>query len=210
MATSKPTVVAVRTRGKLANNSKRKQVLPPVRIEYVRFVLSFFEMDLSQSTAWRSKYVSLRGNANRRGIACTLDFADYLELALSVGLDDAYRIGRHRGHYHLSRNLDLGGYTLGNCSFKLAEVNVFERTLNGGSQRAGDKKRGRNKHNDSGVALASLKRSKPFRVVSPKGKVFTGVNITDFCKKHGIHGSNMSEVCAGRKPHAQGWTGEYL
>jgi len=52
---------------------------------------------------------------------------------------------------------------------------------------------------------AKIKISKPFKVKSPDGKIYEGINLTQFSKKYNLHSSHMWEVIKGKRISHKGW-----
>lgn len=53
-------------------------------------------------------------------------------------------------------------------------------------------------------------RAKRFRLVSPEGVVYEGLNVSEFCKQQGLNRSNVITVCSGKAKLHKGWSGEYV
>jgi hypothetical protein len=49
-------------------------------------------------------------------------------------------------------------------------------------------------------------KERPFRLVDPTGRLIEGINLTQFCKTHGLNQGGMWCVLAGQKPHHKGYT----
>lgn len=54
-------------------------------------------------------------------------------------------------------------------------------------------------------AKLSASKSKPFRLISPDGQIFEGVNIKDFAIKQGLCPSSLTAVASGKRRHYRGW-----
>lgn len=158
---------------------------------------------------WRKKFIELRRNAPYRGASCTLTLDQYVKLAVKAGIKSPTEIGKGSDNFNLSRKGDVGDYTFSNCRFILKSENLEEKHVNGGIDSAAEKKRGRTKLNDLSVLRQSKKMSKTFRVVSPSGEVFKGLNLKEFCKQRGLTATSMFAVCRGDQHSAKGWTGKY-
>lgn len=48
--------------------------------------------------------------------------------------------------------------------------------------------------------------AKPFKVISPTGEIFEGLNITEFAQKHGLEQSLLTFVINGKRCSHKGWT----
>jgi hypothetical protein len=150
-----------------------------------------------------------------------------MKLAKRAKLTRPDDIGKAPHHYAMARKGDAGDYEVGNCRFITVEQNTWEKTVNGGSYVAAEKLRGRTKENDPSVARSAEKlrgrtksthvgyqivseaRSKPFAVLSPRGKKYVGRNVKEFAAKHGLNQSELSKVFRGAVAHHKGWTGYY-
>lgn len=170
---------------------------------YENFVSEFYE-----------KWIRLRYAAKGRNCECLLTFKQYLKLAKRAGLVEPDQIGKSRYSFQMGRKGDIGDYVWGNCRFITKEQNDIELTRNGGRAR-GDAKRskllkGRTAETDPGIAAAALKKSRSFIICNPGGKKFKGVNVSAFCREHGLTTTAVQGVCAGRRPHHKGWTGYYV
>lgn len=160
----------------------------------------------SDSETWHLKWRSLHVRSKRRQIECTLSFKQFLKLALRAGLKSPDEIGRHNHQYNLARYGDAGGYTPRNCRFVLSSVNRDERVTNGGIERGAAKRRGLTKDNCEWRARTAQKLGRPFCVVSPKGKVIRGSNLTEFCRKHNLNPGCIRQVMRGTRKQSKGWT----
>lgn len=177
---------------------------------------------------WHKKYVTLRANAPKRGVLMKLTFAQYKRLAKRAGITDPEQIGNKPGKFQMGRKGDKGNYEWGNCRFITLEQNREEQHQNGGNIRGALKRKGYTKDNRPAIAAmaedfrtrskkthAYIRRrakkvSKGFVAFSPEGKKYTGVNLTEFCEKHGLSQGNMSNVCRGTREHYKGWTVKYV
>jgi hypothetical protein len=81
------------------------------------------ENELDRKT--RRKYTTKRRDAELRGIPFNLSYEEFKDLLKDAGI--TYKdIGSFKGQYCLCRKGDLGGYVVGNCSYKLTEENREE------------------------------------------------------------------------------------
>jgi hypothetical protein len=158
---------------------------------------------------WVVKFRTLRGNAKRRKVKCSLTLSQYVKLVIKAGLTHPNQIGRKKGQYQMARDGDTGDYEWGNCRFITIEENQVEREENGGTEAQIEKLTGRTKENHPGVRASAEKQSKPFCVRSPDGRVYKGVNLKEFANKHGLHQGSLAHVCRGDRLHTKGWTGKY-
>jgi group I intron endonuclease len=73
-------------------------------------------------------------------------------------------------------------------------------------KRGGDKRRGR-KNSAVHVAKTVAACSKPFSLVSPDGKAYSGKNVAEFCRKHGLSKSAICQLQKGVRGHHsyKGW-----
>ena len=46
---------------------------------------------------------------------------------------------------------------------------------------------------------------KNFKLISPSGMVVEGINVTQFCKIHGLQQQNITKVLSGKRPSHLGW-----
>lgn len=44
-----------------------------------------------------------------------------------------------------------------------------------------------------------------YAFISPEGKVYRGLNIRDFARRHGLDAANMQHVHLGERNHHKGW-----
>jgi hypothetical protein len=177
---------------------------------------------------WVRKLKVLYNNAPKRDAKCKLTLSQYLKLVIEAGLTVPSQIGKKSHQYNISRKGDTGDYTYKNCKCITHAQNMAERIKNGGNAAASEKMSGRTKENHSGIrAMAeklrgrtkdtdpsvksqSEKVSKAYRIVSPDGKVYKGINLTEFAKKHDLDYSCLKRVFSGVRPHHKGWTGKYI
>lgn len=108
---------------------------------------------------WKNKYTNKKGNAKKKGIPFLLSFEEYMELVAEAGLIDPEQIGISIDSYHLSRYGDVGPYEIGNCRFIPHRENLKEKIINGGTERAANKNRGKTKDTHDSVKTISLKAS---------------------------------------------------
>jgi len=137
-----------------------------------------------------------------------------MKLAARAGLIAPTQIGLRTKQFQMARLGDSGDYVWGNCRFITADENLQEKMENGGTDVAARKiskaLTGRTKANSADKASAAKKLSKPFRLVSPTGRVYTGSNLVEFCADHSLSESMMMRLCRGGCRTAQGgWTGKY-
>jgi hypothetical protein len=178
-------------------------VVPVVRREVIVVDVG---LKARHAEIWHLKWRRLMIRSKRRGLPCTLTFRQFLRLATRAGLTRPSQIGTASSQYNLSRYGDTGGYTPGNCRFITSAQNREERVTNGGIERGAAKRRGLTASNCAWRARIAEKISKPFALVSPSGKVYRGVNLTAFCKAHGLNQGNVGCVARGTKSQTQGWT----
>lgn len=63
-------------------------------------------------------------------------------------------------------------------------------------------------HNNYGskrTEESNNKISKYFKVISPNGEIYEGINLSKFCKIHNLHQSNMCQVLKGNLKQYKGW-----
>lgn len=189
-------------------------------------------LNVADTEEWFAKYQIHRSSSNQRGYNTELSFADYLTKATTGGLTDPNQIGRCKGQFVLGRVGDVGNYTNESCRFIPVEQNHHERYENGmhieGFQRRFDSmvgqtkennervrksaetRTGRTKETNEGHARQAAALAKSFTIIAPDGTVYTGNNVADFCKEHGLGVFNIYNVFAGRAAHHKGWTGHYV
>lgn len=160
-----------------------------------RAFLSLTGLDPNDVIAWGHKFRDLGFNSDNKGVRCTLTFEEYVRLAIEAGVNKPSLIGRSTGEFQMGRLGDTGDYSPGNCRFITMEQNKIECKLNGGSSRQASKIR--------------VKLSKRYRVVSPSGVVYEGLNLKAFCLEHNLHNGTMSQVLRGILTQHKGWTGTY-
>lgn len=49
-------------------------------------------------------------------------------------------------------------------------------------------------------------KQRPFEVIGPAGEHIRGINLTHFCRVHGLNQGVMWQVIKGQKPHHKGYT----
>lgn len=182
-------------------------------------------LDIEDTKAWFKKYRGVVRNAKCRDIECPLTFLQYMKLAVKAGLTQPSDIGMAVHQYNLGRIGDEGPYEWGNCRFITFKQNRRERVTNGrmeamaeamrgkagpGSLAAAKLRKGKTKYTCEALAKMSRAISKRFRLVSPKGKVYIGDSLTEFCESKGLAYSSMAMVCNGTKGSVKGWTGSYM
>lgn len=173
--------------------------------------LGFLRKDIS---TWIKKYKTFRKNKKREGYLCTITFKKYLSLAIKAGVKHPSQIGLRMDQFQMGRRGDTGDYVPGNCRFITGQQNLNEKFLNGGAARGYKKSSktlsGRTKENSAYKRSSAKKLSKPFRLVSPSGKIYKGSNLVEFCEKHELSVAMMMRLCRGECKQAQsGWTGTY-
>lgn len=149
------------------------------------------------------KYWTHRSNCSRKKVS-PLTFDEYLLKLEDAGIR-AEDVGATKGKYQLSRYTDSGDYTPESCRFITKEQNYSEEIKNGGIENGAEKKRGRTKHNHSGIAEMAEKKSKEFSIRSPKGDIVSGKNLFQFCKDNGLNQGNVWCVIKGLKHSCKGW-----
>lgn len=169
------------------------------------------------------KWQGHKDTAKQRNKITNLTLEDYIHLMTVAGITPD-KIGRSSGKYCLGRIGDVGDYTITNCRFITREANELEKVVNGGSSR--DMMRGRTKENHSGVASMALKIKSgyesgkydhvkkaqvescrvAFKIKSPEGVVFEGVNIKEFCRNNNLNDAAFHRVIRGVSSHHKGWT----
>lgn len=55
------------------------------------------------------------------------------------------------------------------------------------------------------VDAATQKRIKPFKVTSPDGTIYEGINQTEFCRTHGLVSTIFNGMVRGKHQHHKGW-----
>lgn len=48
-------------------------------------------------------------------------------------------------------------------------------------------------------------RERAYSLISPDGKVFSGLNVSEFCSVNNLSASKISMVMSGNRPHHKGW-----
>ena len=51
-----------------------------------------------------------------------------------------------------------------------------------------------------------LKMSKPFKLLSPQGLIFEGINIRKFCRKNNLNVSHICDIINNKRKSNKGWT----
>ena len=172
--------------------------------------LTSINLNPQDVNVWRKKWQRLIYHAGRRDLLCLLSFEQYVNLAAKAGLTSPMQIGTSMHSYQLARYGDVGNYSVDNCRFVLRDQNILEWKENGGRDAMAEKHRSKNKETHPSTLAQSIKVSKNFEVTSPSGEVFTGLNLSDFCKLHGLNRGNMANVCRGTMKSYKGWTGKYI
>lgn len=177
-------------------------------------------MSPEEIRAWKVKYDNLKTNVPMRGVSLLLSFEEYLSLAEEAGIKSE-QVGARKGQYQLGRFGDVGDYKVGNVRFITKEQNLLEQKLNGGYDRAKER-RSAQMETITAKRLATMsqrdydlkgmrkKLSKNFRLISPEGVSHEGTNLNQFCKDNGLNQGALAQVCRGQSKHYKGWTGEYL
>ena len=159
---------------------------------------------------WSGKWLALRGNAHARGVECELTFSQYMRKVMQAGITSPSQIGCRIGQYQMARKTDTGNYSVRSCRFVTHDVNAREVITNGGRDRMRAKLLGRTKTSgDPGAISRSKKMERKFRVVDPSGKVYTGKNLKEFCKKRGMYASTFGSMINKGKTY-KGWSGQWL
>jgi hypothetical protein len=57
-----------------------------------------------------------------------------------------------------------------------------------------------------GAKITAEKRAREFTLMSPKGEVHHGRNLTKFCGKHNLDHANIRRVLSGVYKNHKGWT----
>lgn len=169
---------------------------------------------IDDAKSWIYKYKTFVNNKTQSGYVCDITFTQYLKLASKAGLTSPAQIGLAMDQYQMGRIGDTGDYIKGNCRFITARQNLNEKFKNGGAAigyaKSSRTLTGRTKENCVYKRSAAKKLSKPFRLVSPKGKVYTGQNLVEFCESKGLSTAMLMRLCRGDcKQALSGWTGSY-
>jgi hypothetical protein len=61
------------------------------------------------------------------------------------------------------------------------------------------------KNAKKGAKITSERYAREFAVISPKGEVFKGRNLTRFCNEHGLDLANVRRVLKGTQSYYKGW-----
>ncbi len=137
---------------------------------------------------WMNKYLRV-GQLSEHKNLLTVDEYLYKVFEANIGIDDI-GVGMH--NYQLCRNGDVGDYTVDNCSFKLREVNMRERTINGGSKRQADKIRGVKNPSKGFVHIGENNYRFKGYYVTPKGKFVT---VSDAAKENSCGTMTVYDRC---------------
>lgn len=175
-----------------------------------KLYLESLRLNPEEVNIWRKKWQRLIYHAGRRDLLCLLSFEEYVTLAAEAGLTSPSQIGTSMDNYQLARYGDVGNYSTDNCRFVLRDQNILEWKENGGRDAMAEKHRSKAKETHPSTLAQSIKVSKNFEVVSPSGEVYTGLNLSDFCKLHNLNRGNMATVCRGSMKSYKGWTGKYI
>lgn len=198
-----------------------------IRIENIKN-LTILGLDVSKYKLWLDKYNSKKLNAKNIGVKCHLSFYEYLSLAVVAGINDPILIGRSNKQFQLGRFKDSGDYDINSCRFITQEQNLIEKKINGGTYRGASHVRGFNSSNSKTIANNALKimgrtkkshisiksqsekLSKPYIIMSPDGKIYEGLGISQFCDEHKLCKVGMSATCRGEQKTHKGWSGRYV
>lgn len=90
----------------------------------------------SDLVKWVEKWHVLGCHAKQQGKECLLSFYEYIDLVVEAGITSPSQIGRRNEQYNLSRFMDAGGYSIGNCRFITKKENLLERISSGAMKRA--------------------------------------------------------------------------
>lgn len=98
---------------------------------------------------------------------------------------------------------------------KLARANIGKRHTEETKSKMADKRKGQ-KMNFSDEVMkrrseATRKQNmKRYRLTSPDGIIFEGIDLKKFCMEKDLNQGNMAAVCRGIKKHHKGWVGIYV
>lgn len=176
---------------------------------YRENILVKYGYNVSDRKTWAVKWQRLSYNARIEGRESFLTFRQYIKLAAKAGIISPKQIGYMPGNYQMGRVGDKGDYIWGSCRFITTEQNREEKHQNGGTAEMARKKTGQNKHNSAALNRMATHRSRNFALYSPDGKKYTGRNLLEFCKHHGLAHSSIAQVCSGYLKQNRGWTGTY-
>ena len=56
-----------------------------------------------------------------------------------------------------------------------------------------------------GGAIIGEKRAVSYSLISPDGEIFTGRNVSEFCKEHNLKRRMIHRIVMGQRPHHKGW-----
>tara|TARA_B100000287_G_scaffold263610_1_gene248056 strand:- start:768 stop:1568 length:801 start_codon:yes stop_codon:yes gene_type:complete len=56
-----------------------------------------------------------------------------------------------------------------------------------------------------GGAITGKKVAVSYSLISPEGEIFTGRNVSEFCKEHNLKRRMIHRVVMGQRPHHKGW-----
>lgn len=182
-----------------------------VRAKELESILMKYGFDVSEKGGWRASFNHHKTHAKARGIESFLSFEDYIVLASKASLVSPKQIGSNNDKFQLGRYGDVGPYDIDNCRFITKEENRIECNINGGDERAKQKKAGRNKSNHTGCLSAANKLSFFYYIISPNDEIFIGKNLREFCESNpGLDKGNMSRLCSGKTKRYKGWRGKYI
>lgn len=188
--------------------------LPKEEVARRELILRKYGFKVGDRKTWWQKYKTFRNNKLAQGYAVEINATTYLRLASKAGIKRPNQIGLRMDQFQMGRIGDKGDYIKGNCRFITAQQNADERFTNGGAARGYKKSSktltGRTKENYAPKRSAAKKLSKPFKLVSPKGKVHIGINLLEFCQRKRLSLAIMSRLCRGGcLVTKEGWIGTY-
>ncbi len=56
-----------------------------------------------------------------------------------------------------------------------------------------------------GGAIRAEQQAVNYSLISPDGEIFTGKNVSDFCKEHNLNRRCIHRIVLGQRPHHKGW-----
>ncbi len=56
-----------------------------------------------------------------------------------------------------------------------------------------------------GGAITAEKRAVNYSLISPDGEIFTGKNVSEFCREHNLRRRSIHRIVLGQRPHHKGW-----
>jgi len=87
---------------------------------------------------------------------------------------------------------------------KLSESHKGYRASSKTKKKMSEYWRGKKPHENTRIG-ASIKNSKTYNLIDPKGNVVVITNMAKFCKENGYDKSNMCELVRGKKKIYRGW-----